>query len=253
MPRLALAASDLATYAIAAGPARLPEARREIGRAATAYRAAHERAPESLPLVYGLARCLHAMARISLHSGPDADVQALLEEAAGLLEGVPSTATHGSVRLVLEISCTAADWAGAVLDHPDPAVPDAALAFSRQFTSHFMLHLIGSERDELLIQRGRVFFYGSRLACRTRGRQAGVRPIADAIRLLRPLQLSHPDRPSLALLMASMLHHARSLADFPGIRWGDRRARHLDLLLEQLRERVDELTPEQRRELESLQ
>ena len=85
MPRLALAASDLATYAMAAGPAWLPEAGREIEQVTAVCRAAHEREPKSAPLACGLAHCLHAAARISLHDGPGTDLQPLFEEAADLL------------------------------------------------------------------------------------------------------------------------------------------------------------------------
>ena len=250
MPRLSLAASDLATYAIAAGPSRLPEAHLQISQATAACRAALEREPKSVPLACGLAKCLHATARLALHAAPGTDLRPLFEEAANLLIDTPSGVRRSSLPLVWEISGTITDWAGSLLDHPDFTVPNSALNLAQKFIVH--LRRNGDGRDEVLIQRGRIFLYQSRLACRFKGRQAGVRPINFALGLLRDRQWNEPEQISLALLTAAALQQARSLADLPGIKWNEDCAQHLETILKQLEDKADGLTPEQQRELASL-
>ncbi len=250
VPRLSLAASDLATHAIAAGPAFLPEARLLVNEATAACRAAYEREPKSGPLACGLAKCLHATARLALHDAPDSDVKPLFEEAAKLLIDTPSGASDASLSVVWEISRTVTAWAATLLDHPDFTVPNSALNYAQKFTVH--LRRNGYGRDDVIIQRGRIFLYQSRLACRFKGRQAGVRPINFALGLLRDRQANEPDRLSLALLTAATLHHARSLADLPETRWDEDSARQLEELVKQLTETADTLSPEQQRELASL-
>jgi hypothetical protein len=250
MPRLALAASDLATYAIAAGPAWLPDARLKIREVTAVCRAAHEREPESAPLACGLAHSLHAEARLSLHGGPGTDLQPLFEEAASLLISSASSTKRSSLPVVWEISRTVTDWAGSVMNHPDSAVPKAAIALAQKFTVH--LRRRGEASDEILIQRAQIYFYQSLLASRLQERQAAVRPISFALGLLRERQIRDPDRIPLALLTAAALHQARSLADLPDSKWNEDCARHLDSLLKQLADKAHELTPEQQQELASL-
>ncbi|MES2924424.1 MAG: serine/threonine-protein kinase [Verrucomicrobiota bacterium] len=250
MPRLALAASDLATYAIAAGPSSLPEARLKISQATAACRAAYEREPKSAPLAYGLAHCLHATARLSLHDGSGADLQPLFEEAAKLLIDTPSGTARSSFPVVWEISGSVTDWAGSLLDHPDFAVPNSALNLAQKFTVQLLRR--GQGRDEVQIQKARIYFYQSRLVCRFKGRGAAARPISFAVALLRPRQLRDPEHLPLALLTAAALHHARGLADLPGTKWDEDCARHLESLLKELTDKADGLTPEQQHELAAL-
>lgn len=251
MPRLALAASDLATYAIAAGPSWLPEARLKIDQATAVCRAARERETGSFPLACGLARCLQAKARLSLAGGPDTDLRSLFEEAEDLLIDTSSATKRTSLPLIWDLSQTVTDWAGSVMDHPDATVPNAAVILAQKFTVH--LRRNGYSRDEVLIQRARISLYQSRLACRSQKRQAGARSIALALGLLLPRQTRDPDEISLALLTASALHQARGLADLPETKWDQDCVRHLENLRRQLAEKADLLTPEQQRELASLQ
>jgi hypothetical protein len=73
------------------------------------------------------------------------------------------------------------------------------------------------------------------------------------MKLLRSLQLSAPNQLSLALLTATALHHARTLAGSSGTEWSEEiYGAHLDRLLKQLTERSAELTLEQQQELSLL-
>ncbi len=249
LPRLALAAADLATYAVAAGPAWQPEARRKIEQVTAVCRAAHARDPNSFPLACGLAHSLNAIARLCLHDGPGTDLQPLFEEATDLLINTRPERPRSSLPLVWSISGTATEWAGTLLDHPDFRVPDAALMIAHRFTVH--LRRSGDERDEVIIQRGRLYLYQSRLACRHENRRGAIRPINLALGLLRPRQLGDPDKISLALLTAAGLHHGRSLADLPGSEWTGECDQHLESLLQKLSDIADKLTPEQQRQLAS--
>lgn len=250
MPRLALAASDLVTYAIAAGPAALPEARLKIDEAIAACRVAYEREPESLPLASGLAHCLHAAARLSLQGEPAQDPAPHFQEAARLLIGKRSEFKRSALPLVWDISKTATRWAGESLDHPDANVARTSLDLANKFTVHLRRSGIG--HDELLTQLGRLFVYKSRLACRFDERQKAGRPIYLALVLLRPLQLQEPDDVPLALLTATALREARILADRPETQWREEYATELDEILRQLEAKADRLSPEQQRELASL-
>jgi Protein kinase domain len=218
LPRLALGASDLVTYAIAAGPSCLPDARLRIEQAIAVCRTAHEQEPESFPLACSLARCLHASVRIGL--------------------------------LVWEIACTATDWAEAVLDHPDLSLPNSALLISQKLVGH--LRRSGDGRGEVLIQRARIYLYQSKLASQHQTRQAGVRPIFRALALLRPRQVREPDSVAIALLTAAALHHARTLADIPEVEWTVDHEEHLQGLIRQLTDKADGLTPDQQRVLATL-
>ena len=250
MPRLALAASDLATYAIAAGPAWLPDARLQIDEAAAACRAAYDREPQSVPLACGLAQCLHATARLSLHAGSVTDLRPLFQETAQLLIDTPTSTRGASLHVVWEISGTLTDWAGSLLDHPDFTLPNNALILAQKFTAHLSRKGVG--RDEVMVQRARIYLYQSRLANRHQSRQAAVRPITFATGLLRPRQVRDPDCVPLAMLTAAALHQARSLAELPGSRWDEESAQHLENLLAHLTDQAGDLSPEQRRELASL-
>jgi len=250
LPRLALGAYDLATHAIAAGPSWLPDAKLRIDHATALCRTALERDPGSFPLACGLVRCLHASARISLRSQGTADLRPLFKEAADLMLGSSFVTRRTSLPLIWELSVTATGWAGGLLDHPDPAVPADAVRLAQRFTVH--VRRKGDTRECVLFQGARIHLYQSRLACRAQNRKAAVRPISMALGLLRPRQLAQPDQIPLALLTAAALHQAKSLADFPETRWDENCAIHLDRLLEQLAEEMEELTPDQRLELASL-
>lgn len=251
MPRLALAASDLVTFAIVAGPASLPEARRSVQTATAACRAALEREPESAPLACGLAQCLHATARMMFHGDVNPDLAPVFEEAGDLLMGNSACSKASSLPLLREISKTASDWAGAVHDHEDAAVAEEALALARKFTVYVRRN--GAGEEDVLIQRARIFLYESRIACRTRTRGEAARAISFALGLLCPRQLGEPDRIPLALLTAAALHQARSLADIPDARWREEYTAHFEKLVRQLEANRDQLGPEEKRELARLQ
>jgi len=250
MPRLALVASDLATYAIAAGPSSLPEARLKVIQATAVCREAHEREPESAALACGLAQCLHATARLARAGGLEVDLRPIFEEVAVLLVDTPSGARRSSLPVVWEISVTATEWAGSLQDHPDLAVVNAALNLAQKFTVH--LRRRGHGNDEVIIQRSRIYLYQSRLDCRSQDRRSAARAIAFALAQLRHRQVREPEDCSLALLTAVALHHASSLADMSDVKWDDDCARHLDSLRKQLADKAAGLTPEQQRELASL-
>ncbi len=250
MPRLALAASDLVTYAIAAGPDALPEARLRIDEVIAASRAAREREPDSAPLASGLAHCLHAAARLSLHGGRCHELAPLLDEAARLLIGKPSVSSRSALPLVWEISKTATRWAGESQGHPDAAVARTSLDLAFKFTVH--LRRCGVGHDELVTQLGQLFVYKSRLAGRCGERPKAGRPVYLALVLLRPLQRREPDRIPLALLTATALRQARSLADLPETQWSEEYSVQLDEILRKLEAQADRLTPDQQRELASL-
>jgi hypothetical protein len=112
----------------------------------------------------------------------------------------------------------------------------------------------GGATGGIMIQRGRMFIDESRLACRLQDREKAARAAHRAVRMLRSEQLSDPNRLSLALLTAAALHQARALAEIPAADWREQEyGTHLERLLKQLSDRSAELTPEQRRELSSLQ
>ena len=125
-----------------------------------------------------------------------------------------------------------------------------SLDLANKFTVHLRRSGIG--HDELLTQLGRLFVYKSRLACRFDERHKAGRPIYLALVLLRPLQLQEPDEVPLALLTATALRQARSLADRPETQWKEEYAAGLDEILRQLEAKADHLSPEQQRELASL-
>ena len=250
LPRMAVAAVDLATYAVAAGPEQLPEARLKIERITAVCRAAYEKDTRSFPLACGLAHSLHAMARIRLNDGSGTDLRPIFDEAADLLIRADSGPRRSVLPLVWSISRTATDWAGKLLDHPDLKVATSALILAQRFTVH--LRRSGDERQEVMVQRAQIYLYQSRLACRSDDRDKAIRSSNLALSILRPRQQSDPDKDSLALLTAEALHHGRKLADQPESWWTDECDQHLDSLLTQLTNQADMLTPEQRQVLASL-
>lgn len=250
LPRMALAAVDLAAYSVAAGPEFLPDARKKIEQITAVCRSAWEKDPKSFPLTCGLAHSLHALARIGLHEGKESDLRPLFKEAADLLIRVDSASGRSSLPLVWSISRTATEWAGTLLDHPDPEIPKSALMLAQRFTIH--LRRSGDERQDVMIQRGQIYLYQSRLACRVNDRENAVRPCNLAMAMLRPRQLSDPECDSLALLTAETLHLGRSLANLPESKWNDECSQHLDSLLSRLSEEADQLSPNQRQTLASI-
>jgi hypothetical protein len=250
-PRLALAAADLATYAVAAGPEHVPDADQGLERATAACRAAHERDADTAAYTRGLALCLLAKARMSLHAGPTDGIQALLGEGATLLTGEGSRLRLSSYPLVREYCATATAWAGAVVDHPDTAVGKAARELAAGLITY--LRNNGGATNDIILLRARLFLYESRLECRSHNREMAARAAARALRLVLSRQKRDPDRLSLALLTAAALHQVRSLAEFPDAGWNEKsHGPLLDALLKQLSERSAELTPEQLRELSAL-
>jgi hypothetical protein len=249
LSRLSSAASHLATYAAAAGPSWLPRARLKVSHATDICRAAFDKEPASFPRACILARCLHAAATVSLNDGSPEELRVLFDEAANLLIDTPSGSKRPSLPLAWKISVSATDWAATLQDHPDPAVALSALVIAQNLTSH--IRRCGDMRDEVMLQRARIYLYQSRLNCRSQDPQSGGRNVARAIGILRRRALREPDNTPLALLTAATLHQARALADVPETGWIEAYGRHLDDLLIQLGEKAEELTPDQLRELAS--
>jgi serine/threonine protein kinase len=250
LPRMAVAAVDLATYAVEAGPDQLAEARLKIEQITKVCRAAHEKDPRSFPLACGLAHSLHATARICLHDGSSTDLLPIFDEAADLLIRADSGRRRSVLPLVWSISRTATEWAGTLLDHPDLKVSTSALILAQRFTVH--LRRSGDERQEVMIQRGQIYLYQSRLAYRKNELDKAIRSSNLALSTLRPRQLSDPDKDSLALLTAEALHHGKSLANLPISKWTSECDQHLESLLTQLSSQAEQLAPAQRRLLASL-
>lgn len=250
MPRLALAAYDLATDAIAATPSDLPRIRLKVTQTTAICRAAYETNPTSFPLACGLARCLHAGLLITMHSGDDTDLSGIFQEAADLLIDPTASANRSTLSLIWEISVPATEWTGKMIHHPEIAVPEKALLAAQKLTTY--LRRCDILRDDVLVQQARIHLYQSLLSCRAGDRATAARPICLALMLLRPRQVQNPDSLPLALVTATALHQARSLAEFPDTRWGEKQASHLDRLLTQLLEKADELTPAQQQELATL-
>jgi hypothetical protein len=251
-PRLALAAADLAPYAIAAGPAWLPEARRDIDRATAACRAARESDPANPAMTRGVAYCLHATARLALQQDSGEDLRPLFQEAVNLFIGEGARGRLFAFSSIRDFCGTATAWAKAVINHPDAKVAEAALKLADKLVTYVRDN--GGATSDISILRARLLLYQSQFACRIEDREEAGRTLNRAVRLLRALQLSDPNRLSLALLTASALHQARALAEIPTTGWQEEiYGEHLALLLAQLAKRSAELTPEQRRELALLQ
>jgi hypothetical protein len=245
---LSSAASNLATYAAAAGPSRLPGARLKIQRATQICRAAFDEEPASYPRACILARCLHATALVSMNESPPAELGTLFDEVASLLIDTPSESKRTSLPLTWKVSVSATDWATSLRDHPDPAVVSAALTIAQNLTAH--VRRCGDMRDEVLLQRARIYLHQSRLNCRLQDRQSGGRNIARAIGLVRRRALREPDNTPLAVLTAATLHQARTLADVPETGWTEAYGHHLQDLLIQVAKKTGKLTPEELRELD---
>lgn len=249
-PRLALAASDLATYAIAAAPARMPEAHRHIDRAMAICRAAYASDPESQAYTRGLVYCLHAKARLLLQENPGGDFRELIGEGAELLIGEDSRIRLSSYQLIREYAATTTLWTKGTMKHSDSAVAEAALQTAARLISY--LRANGGATDEMLFMRARLFLYQSHLACRSNDREKAAYAVSRALRLLLSRQENEPDRISLALVTAMALHQARALAEFES-GWNPQpHGARLERLLKQLTERSAELSEEQRQELSAL-
>lgn len=248
LSRLSSAASNLAIYAAAAGPSRLPGARLKIQQATRICRAAFDETPASYPRACILARCLHATALVSMNESPPAELGTLFDEMASLLIDTPSESKRTSLPLTWKVAVSATDWATGLRDHPDPAVVSSALTIAQNLTAQ--VRRCGDMRDEVLLQRARIYLHQSRLNCRLQDRQAGGRNIARAIGLVRRRALREPDNTPLAVLTAATLHHARTLADVPETGWTEACGHHLEDLLIQLAKRTGDLAPEQLRELD---
>lgn len=251
-PRLALAASDLATYAIAAGGDWLPEAQQKIDNATSRCRTAYEQDPDNPAMARGLAQCLHAKARLALHEDPGADLRQLFREAATLWIGESSRGRLFSFVTIRSFCRTATIWVEGTINHPDPEVSKAALGIADKLVSYVREN--GGATDEISILRARLFLYQSRFACRVQDRDEAAHTVSRAVRMLRPRQGADPHRLSLALLTAAALHQARALRESPMSDWNEAEdGARLERLLKQLTERSAELTPEQRQDLSLLQ
>jgi hypothetical protein len=248
--RLALAACDMADYALSAAPASFADARQKITRTTAAFRAAHQGDPTSDVLACGLARCLNAMARLSLHDGPGSDMDLFLAEAAGLMIDTPTDSRHAMIPLIWKISKTATEWAGCMHEHPDLARAQNAVDLARRFTASVMRN--GDERLLVLIQRARIHLYQSRLASRSGDRQLAVRFATYGLRRARLLQANEPRNQSLTLLTAQLLKQAISLSDAHETKWMEDSTRLLDELLRKLADDGTRLTPSQQLELAEL-
>jgi len=250
-PRLALAASDLAGYAITADPARMPEAYLHVDRAIDICRAAHASDPECQACTRGLVYCLHAKARLLLHADPSGDFREIIGEGADLLIGEGSRIRLSSYQLIREYAATATQWTKGTMKRTDSEVADAAVQTASRLISY--LRANGGATDEMLFMRARLFLYESHLALRHKDREKAARSVQRAMRLLLSRQENEPDRLSLALVTAMALHQARGLADLEETGWNAKNhGPRLELLLKQLTERSAELNEEQRRELSAI-
>jgi hypothetical protein len=252
-PRLALAVSDLATYAIAADPAEIPEALRDIEHAIATCREAAERSPASPALTRGLAYCLLAKARLALHAGHGDALPAIFGEATTLLTARSSPIRLSSFPLIQNYFTTATEWTGSLVNDPDAdaASAEAALYLARQFVN--CLRSNGGATGDVMRVRAQLYLHESRLICRFHGRENAARPAARAVRQLRALQQQDPARLHLALLTAVALHRVRDLAEFPHAEWDEEDdGAYLDRLIKQISKRSAELTPEQQLEFQSI-
>jgi tRNA A-37 threonylcarbamoyl transferase component Bud32 len=250
-PRLALAASDLASYAISADPAQLPAVEREIDRITAVCRAAHHGEPEIPALARGLGHCVLAKARLGLHSGRGKELLPVFNEAAGILIGDDSRIRLSSFPLVRELAITATDWAGAVVEDTDTSIPSAAVDIAQRSIHH--LRINGSGTEEIIVLRSSLYLLESRLACRLDEGSKAANLNSRAFRMLSSRQTQDAENLTLALLTARALHQARSLKGHTHSIWDDENhAPFLDRLLKQLTGRSAELSPEHQRDLAAL-
>jgi hypothetical protein len=250
-PRLALAASELATYACHADESRFSDAKREIQHATARCRDAYIRDPDAPALARGLACCLLANARVGLHEGAGGDLHPLFEEAAELLTGESSRIRLSSFPLTKEISACATGWLESVLDHPETKVPLAAHVQANRFITH--LRTNGAASEDIMIQRARLYLCESVIDRRLNQLQNAARASTNAVRLLSSRHKRDPGNLPLTLLAATALHQARTLRGHSYSIWRDEvHGPYLDRLIQQLSERSGELSPEQIRRLETL-
>ena len=250
-PRVALAAADLATYAIAAGGDWLAEARREIDRATAICRAAREQDPANPAMNRGLAHCLHATVRLALQQNSGEDLQPFFQDASNLFIGEGLQGRLFSFSSIRSFSGTITAWAKAVIHHPDVETAKAALKLADKVVSYVREN--GGGTSDTAVLRARLLLYQSQIANRVHNPEEAAQTASRAMKLLRSLQLSAPNQLPLALLTATALHHARTLAGSSGTEWSEEiYGAHLDRLLKQLTERSAELTLEQQQELSLL-
>lgn len=246
-PPIGLAASDLAGCAITAGRPLFQKAEGEIDRAIAICRAATNQQSNTLNLAY----CLHAKAQILLEAGALADLQPIVEEGAMLLISGKTGVLQAEIPLVRSYCVTATTWARAAKDHPDIAVFQAALQLASRFVEH-----ISGVRDaggQPAFQRAKLQLCESHLAIRLGTPRDGATPAAKAVATLRARLRKEPDRLSLVLQTAAALHQAGKFAEFPETGWSEHdQGALLTRLLKQLSDRSAELTPEQRKELDSI-
>jgi hypothetical protein len=247
MPRLALAAADLADYGIAAGSPWQEQARLDLDRALAMCREVRAREPKFPALSVGLIECMYASVRLSLHARTGDELGPLFTEAAEILFPLSQAGSTYANRRVRDLSILATEWARMVLEHPEFELPERALRIASDFTARGRRS--GNRSDQFTIQRGRLFLYRSRLYCRFQDRAGAVRPASRAVSLLVPVHRRDPENLSLALLAAAALQQARSLADLPQSGWNAQQAHDLEMILDELEEKEGELTHEQRVEL----
>lgn len=249
--RLALAASDLASYAIAAGSGWLSTARLDIDRATASCRAARERNPDSPAMIRSVAYCLHASIQVALQQDSSEDLRPLFQEAVDLLTGEGVSGRLFSFSYLRAFCATATVWARGVNNHPDTEVSKTALKLADKIVTYVRDN--GGATSDTSILRARLLLCQCQLAYRAQDHEEAARAANRAIRLLRALQTNDPSRLSLILLTATALRQAESLAEIPTTGWREEiYGAYLECLLKQLADRYAELSPEQRLELSLL-
>jgi hypothetical protein len=249
-PRLAMAAADFGMYAVLENPHSVTNAKTMVGEVIGILRREFDRNPDSFSMASGIARCLHALAMINLRCGHHEELNVLYSEAAALLIDRPSGAKHLSSGLILEISKSATEWAGKVLNDPNPSVPESAIKSALKFSAH--LRRSGFEQEAVLFQRARIYLYQSQLACRTADRSKGARLISKAMEILRYRNFLRRDDTETVLLTAQVICQAKRLSDLPEANWNDGSEKQFKRVLAEIDRIRDQFSPDQRLELESI-
>lgn len=249
MPRLAVATSDLADHALAAGEIFVNQALPRIDQSIRTSRGALEQEPGKPPLMLGLAVCLHA--RVRLMAGESqADPMPFLREATTLMTSMPTASNPDALPQVWTLSNTLTAWTDTHRENADPAVITEALKIAHVLTTH--LRTQGDERDEVMLQRGRLYLMECQHALRCGNRKYAATTVAMALTLLRPRQTRYPDRPELAFLTVQALAEGLALSDLPETEWTPKLAKHYADLLPKVKAWNDKLTPRQQASLSSL-
>ena len=244
MPRLAVAASDLANHAISAGGDFAKAVMPRIDQSISTCRAALGHEPGNPTLTLGLAVCLHARARLM-----DAieDPLSFFREATILTTSLPATSNPDALPQVWTLSNTLTHWTDTHLTQRDPAVIAEALRLSHILTTH--LRTQGDDRDEVMIQRGHLYLLECRNALRSGNRDYAATTVAMALTLLRSRQIRYPERPELAFLTIQALAEGQALADLAETGWTQKLTKHYAELLPKVRAWKDNLTPQQQADL----